>query len=127
MASLTAGLISARTIASTAAFSEGGYTGDGDKFEPAGTVHKGEFVFDKETTRKNRKLFEAIHKGRPELAGDIGDGVFMVINKGQEERLERIEKAITEQNRLQLFIDENGIHGIVSNLERKQNRVKGRA
>ena len=127
LASLTAGLISARTIASTAAFSEGGYTGDGDKFEPAGTVHKGEFVFDKETTRKNRKLFEAIHKGRPELAGDIGDGVFMVINKGQEERLERIEKAITEQNRLQLFIDENGIHGIVSNLERKQNRVKGRA
>lgn len=33
-------------------FSEGGYTGDGDKHEAAGVVHKGEFVIDKETTAK---------------------------------------------------------------------------
>jgi hypothetical protein len=33
-------------------FSEGGYTGDGNKFDPAGVVHKGEFVIDKETTRQ---------------------------------------------------------------------------
>ncbi len=31
-------------------FAHGGYTGDGGKFEEAGTVHKGEFVIDKETT-----------------------------------------------------------------------------
>jgi hypothetical protein len=37
--------------------------------EPAGTVHKGEFVFNKETTSKHRELFEAIHKGEnPVLA-----------------------------------------------------------
>lgn len=33
-----------------AGFSEGGYTGDGGKYDPAGIVHKGEFVVDKETT-----------------------------------------------------------------------------
>lgn len=31
-------------------FSEGGYTGDGGKYDAAGVVHKGEFVVDKETT-----------------------------------------------------------------------------
>lgn len=33
-------------------FSEGGYTGDGGKYDPAGIVHKGEFVIDKDTTNK---------------------------------------------------------------------------
>lgn len=28
-------------------FAEGGYTGDGGKYQPAGVVHKGEYVFDK--------------------------------------------------------------------------------
>jgi hypothetical protein len=31
-------------------FADGGYTGDGGKYEEAGVVHKGEFVIDKETT-----------------------------------------------------------------------------
>jgi len=34
-------------------FDSGGYTGDGDKLEPAGTVHKGEFVMTKEATNGN--------------------------------------------------------------------------
>ena len=42
-------------------FSEGGYTGDGGKYDEAGTVHKGEFVHTKEKTKKFRPLFEAIH------------------------------------------------------------------
>ncbi|MGR3315492.1 hypothetical protein [Roseovarius indicus] len=33
-------------------FASGGYTGDGGKFEPAGIVHKGEFVMSKEATRR---------------------------------------------------------------------------
>ncbi|MEB5475996.1 tape measure protein [Acinetobacter pollinis] len=36
------GMIAAQTIAG---FSEGGYTGSGGKYEPAGVVHKGEVVF----------------------------------------------------------------------------------
>lgn len=33
-------------------FSGGGYTGDGGKYDPAGVVHKGEFVFTKEATQR---------------------------------------------------------------------------
>ncbi len=35
----------------TGIFSEGGYTGHGGKYEPAGIVHKGEYVIDAETTK----------------------------------------------------------------------------
>lgn len=42
-------------------FYKGGYTGDGGKYEEAGTVHKGEFVTDKETTSRNRTLLEGLH------------------------------------------------------------------
>lgn len=37
---------------SYAAYDEGGYTGSGGKYEPAGVVHKGEFVFTKEATQR---------------------------------------------------------------------------
>ncbi|HEK0777884.1 TPA: phage tail tape measure protein [Proteus mirabilis] len=33
-------------------FASGGYTGDGGKHDPAGVVHKGEFVFTKEATQR---------------------------------------------------------------------------
>jgi len=33
-------------------FDSGGYTGEGDKFEPAGIVHRGEFVMTKEATSR---------------------------------------------------------------------------
>lgn len=37
---------------SYAAYDDGGYTGPGGKHEPAGIVHKGEFVFTKEATQR---------------------------------------------------------------------------
>ena len=33
-------------------FAKGGYTGNGGKYEPAGIVHKGEYVMDADTVRK---------------------------------------------------------------------------
>jgi len=33
-------------------FADGGYTGEGGKYEPAGIVHKDEFVFNRESTRR---------------------------------------------------------------------------
>ncbi|OHV84154.1 tape measure protein [Rhizobium sp. LCM 4573] len=33
-------------------YSDGGYTGPGGKYQPAGIVHKGEYVFDAEATRR---------------------------------------------------------------------------
>ncbi|MES2395676.1 MAG: hypothetical protein V4549_06720 [Bacteroidota bacterium] len=44
-------------------FWKGGYTGDGGKYDEAGTVHKGEFVTTKEKTRQHRNILDAIHTG----------------------------------------------------------------
>lgn len=51
----------------TGGYYDGGYTGDGGKYDPAGTVHKGEFVFDQEKTKQFRPLFEAIHNNKVNL------------------------------------------------------------
>jgi len=127
---LTAGFIKARALAQSAGggFAEGGFTGDGGKYEPAGIVHKGEFVFTKEKTAKYRSLFEDIHKGRdPFITKGMSSKVLVVQNAGMDEKLTRIEKAIREQKGMSLSIDERGIHGIVSTLQYKQNRIRNKA
>lgn len=42
-------------------FAEGGYTGEGGKYEPAGVVHKGEFVINKESTKQYFPLLEMLN------------------------------------------------------------------
>lgn len=71
---LVAGLASARSIASQAAFYEGGYTGDGNPREESTAVgkrpyiyHKAEFVMDHKKTRQFRDIFEDIHGGKIDL------------------------------------------------------------
>ena len=110
LAAMAVGFAQARAQAQAAAtFAKGGYTGDGGKFEEAGTVHKGEFVINAEKTRQYRPLLEAIHSGRrPNLTTDLNQKMIMVNNRSTDERLERIEKAIVGQKGLQLSIDENG-------------------
>ncbi|KPF47065.1 phage tail length tape measure family protein [Rhizobium sp. AAP43] len=66
-------------------FAGGGYTGNGGKYEPAGIVHKGEYVFDAEATRRigagNLKRLAGYAKGglvgggaSGQAAGAIGGG-----------------------------------------------------
>jgi len=127
---LAAGLVAAKAQAQAAAggFAEGGYTGDGGKYESAGTVHKGEFVFNQEKTRKFRPLFEEIHKGRnPFLTQGLNEQMIVVQNSGFDAKLDRIEKAIKKQDRLQLSIDERGISGIVSTMKYKDQRIRNKA
>jgi hypothetical protein len=58
-------------------FASGGYTGDGKADEPAGVVHKGEMVFEKNITDENKKgllgLRALLQKGYklPEIMGNI--------------------------------------------------------
>ena len=127
---LAAGLVAARAQARAAAgsFAVGGYTGDGGKYEPAGVVHKGEFVITQEKTRQWRPVLEAIHAGRnPMLTKGINERVVAINNKNMESKLERIETAIREQRGLALSIDERGIHGIVSRLEYKNQRIRNKS
>jgi len=56
----------AAVVAAMAAFSggfaTGGYTGDGGKYQPAGVVHRGEYVFSKEaTSRLGKDYLESLH------------------------------------------------------------------
>lgn len=45
-------------------FADGGYTGDGGKYQPAGVVHRGEYVMSKKaTSRIGVGNLEAIHRG----------------------------------------------------------------
>lgn len=46
-------------------FYDGGYTGDGGKYQPAGVVHKGEYVMDADTVRKagGPAAMEAMRRG----------------------------------------------------------------
>lgn len=45
-------------------FAGGGYTGHGGKYEPAGIVHKGEYVFSKEATQRiGVDRLERLHRG----------------------------------------------------------------
>lgn len=46
-------------------FAEGGYTGTGGKYEPAGVVHRGEYVFDSTSTKQLGVPFlEALRQGK---------------------------------------------------------------
>ena len=45
-------------------FADGGYTGNGGKYETAGVVHKGEFVINKENTSKFRGILEQMNQGK---------------------------------------------------------------
>jgi lambda family phage tail tape measure protein len=55
-------------------FATGGYTGMGGKYEPAGIVHRGEYVFDADRTREiGIGNLERLHKGYAE-GGYVGSG-----------------------------------------------------
>ncbi|HDU3683124.1 TPA: phage tail length tape measure family protein [Klebsiella aerogenes] len=87
-----AGLMATITssISSTAAvgFASGGYTGSGGKYQPAGIVHKGEYVFDQESTNRiGVSQLEALRNGKPLDAtlgrSGFGTGVQNVSNSQQ--------------------------------------------
>lgn len=77
------GMMGGKTFSFSSAFSgkgfaHGGYTGDGGKYEPAGVVHKGEFVFTKEATNRIGagnlyKLMRGYANGG-QVGGNMGGG-----------------------------------------------------
>jgi len=61
-------------IAKIAGFSEGGYTGPGGKYEPAGIVHKGEVVFNQRDVALMGGA-QAVNSMRPTLRGYSDGGI----------------------------------------------------
>lgn len=111
-------------------YSDGGYTGDGGKYQPAGVVHKGEYVFDQaavkaaggpaamEAMRRNLKGYAnggAVGVSVPSLpslktpqtAGVVVNFNPVVDNRGASvEAVARQEKALAKmQNELQVRVE----------------------
>jgi hypothetical protein len=130
-------------------FRYGGYTGDVGVDNVAGVVHGREFVFTAEQTRANRDIFESIHKGSLDLRSelnkarmledlldnqlvfkrDMSNFMFDKVgsysdNSALLERLENLEKAIKQQDRLAVSINEKGIYAITSKIEYDNQRLR---
>jgi hypothetical protein len=92
-----------------AGFQDGGYTGNAGEGAVAGVVHGQEFVHTASVTRKNRALFEYLHKGGElsnwavSAAGNLQQPVSiaapMMNTYGIETRLDRLETAIVKSSK----------------------------
>ncbi len=153
---LIAGLASARSIASQAAYYEGGYTGDGnprDESMAVGkrpyTYHKAEFVMDHKKTRQFRDIFEDIHGGKINLKewkhkvqmfDSMGGMAFNTSNpytmnpqinniielKSLEGKLDNLNQSFRSL-RLGLNVDEDGFTTFVSKRIERNNFIKNLA
>lgn len=66
IAEQTASIVSNIQAVSSVGFASGGYTGPGGKYQPAGIVHKGEYVFDQASTNRiGLSQLEALRNGQP--------------------------------------------------------------
>ncbi|HGS7526755.1 TPA: phage tail length tape measure family protein [Klebsiella variicola subsp. variicola] len=66
IAAQTASIVSNIQAVSGVGFASGGYTGPGGKYQPAGIVHKGEYVFDQASTNRiGVSQLEALRSGQP--------------------------------------------------------------
>lgn len=66
IAAQTASIVSNIQSIGAVGFASGGYTGPGGKYQPAGIVHKGEYVFDQASTNRiGVTQLEALRNGQP--------------------------------------------------------------
>ncbi|HEI9718669.1 TPA: phage tail length tape measure family protein [Klebsiella oxytoca] len=84
----TANIVSNIKAVADTGFASGGYTGPGGKYQPAGIVHKGEYVFDQASTNRiGVTQLEALRNGKPLDATlskpGFGTGVQNVSNSQQ--------------------------------------------
>lgn len=88
---LTGSSLSGATWGETYTFANGGYTGAGGKYEPAGIVHAGEFVLRQEAVKRiGIPRLEAMNRGYADGglvggvvgSGSVGSPIINVTNKG---------------------------------------------
>lgn len=91
-------------IGAALGLSVGGFTGPGGKYDPAGIVHRGEYVFDADTTQKiGVQNLMAVHKRVRGYAdgGFVGDSPAMPGggNNGVHERLDKLISVMQKPQR----------------------------
>ena len=84
-------------------FAQGGYTGDGAKYDPAGIVHRGEFVFDADAVRRlgGPMVLESIRRGQPGYAdgGLVTPVPFIAARPGSDPEVKRLLRELVDEAR----------------------------
>jgi hypothetical protein len=114
IAAIAAGIGTITSLAS--GFSEGGYTGDGQKNDVAGTVHKGEFVIDKKTTSKlglkSKSMDEVAEMFNSKKLGINGNGMLIDFAKVNDSiKLNtKLDEVIASNKKIARAIQSNGMN-----------------
>lgn len=128
VAGLMATITSSISSAAAVGFASGGYTGSGGKYQPAGIVHKGEYVFDQESTNRiGVSQLEALRNGKPFDAtlgrSGFGTGVQNVSNSSQSSTTQHV--SINQNINAQGMTPEQ-LNGVLAQNNRQLTRqIKG--
>lgn len=129
-----------RALASTlGSFAEGGYTGDGGKYDEAGVVHKGEFVIDKETTSKLGLRGDNMNNFNDKIGSLYNSGAFtdgqdmfsrqslmlngMMNSKAIEDKLDRLDASIKANAPVESSIKIDEMRNLLTYSRTKGNKV----
>ncbi|EPQ3463133.1 phage tail length tape measure family protein [Klebsiella aerogenes] len=124
MASITSSISSAAAVG----FASGGYTGSGGKYQPAGIVHKGEYVFDQESTNRiGVSQLEALRNGKPLDAtlGRSGFGTGVQNVSSDNSRRTTVHAPITQEFNLQGVTPEQLNSTLNQNNRQLSRQLKG--
>ncbi|HED4144221.1 phage tail length tape measure family protein [Raoultella ornithinolytica] len=124
MASITSSITSAASVG----FSSGGYTGPGGKYQPAGIVHKGEYIFDQASTNRiGVSQLEALRNGQPLDAtlGRSGYGTGVQNVNSDNSRRTTVHALISQEFNLQGVTPEQLSATINQNNRQLSRQLKG--
>ncbi|HBY0417052.1 TPA: phage tail protein [Klebsiella variicola] len=128
IAAQTASIVSNIQAVSGVGFASGGYTGPGGKFQPAGIVHKGEYVFDQASTNRiGVSQLEALRNGQPLDAtlGRTGFGTGVQNANSDNRRQTTVHAPINQEFHLQGITPEQLSATLNQNNRQLSRQLKG--
>lgn len=128
IAAQTASIVSNIQAVSGVGFASGGYTGPGGKYQPAGIVHKGEYVFDQASTNRiGMSQLEALRNGQPLDAtlGRTGFGTGVQNVNSDNRRQTTVHAPINQEFHLQGITPEQLSATLNQNNRQLSRQLKG--
>ncbi|EKR9385999.1 TPA: phage tail length tape measure family protein [Raoultella ornithinolytica] len=128
IAAQTASIVSNIQSIGAVGFASGGYTGPGGKYQPAGIVHKGEYVFDQASTNRiGVSQLEALRNGQPLDAtlGRTGFGTGVQNVNSDNRRQTTVHAPINQEFHLQGITPEQLSATINQNNRQLSRQLKG--
>ncbi|WP_430689088.1 phage tail length tape measure family protein [Klebsiella quasipneumoniae] len=128
IAAQTASIVSNIQAVSGVGFASGGYTSPGGKYQPAGIVHKGEYVFDQASTNRiGVSQLEALRNGQPLDAtlGRTGFGTGVQNVNSDNRRQTTVHAPINQEFHLQGITPEQLSATLNQNNRQLSRQLKG--